>query len=248
MEKKESAVAQGLKECMEDNLPSFVFIRPLGLNGPMPVRSIDEMSGAFIFFLDSHKEQIVVDGNAIYRIDPLNIPLLKVHLNNIMPERYKFHGRFGWLVPLGEPGMGIMDERELMRIRNIMFWESMIRVNQTGPIALWLLKRQKLICEINEQTDSVRNYLLNKQYLQDGKWAMQDMYSMIMALTQRIDSCMQIVKRGKDEVSGNICTENNIKLVECRMRLEQTLNQINMLNVLVQKNIDEIHAIESRQK
>jgi len=255
MEKKESAVAQGQKECMELKMPSFVFVCPrLYADDNLDTYSFADFERATIYFLDKERKlttRRVFDCLLpdIFEVDFLNIPLLKVYLENIMPKKTVWNEKFGWIVPLEESSNDTPEYNEQVWIHNLMFWESLIEKIQVGPLGDMLQQQKQLISKINEQTDSARNFLINKQYLQGGKWAMQDMYSMIMALTRRLNEYSHNNNHNEHGTGDNEINERKSdELEKYRLRFKETQNQYMMLLDKLRETLDELKVIESNQK
>jgi len=246
MEKKESAVAQGQKEILEDYLPIFVFVTSMEPNGPTPARSIDEIENAAIVFLDKNKRPLTVNEHSdpVYDLDPLNIPLLKVHLNDIMPEPFSLHGKSGWIVPLGEPGMGNMDVNELVRIRNIMFWESLLNMNQVGLLAYSMLVHRKMLINIDEGKAKIEKMLADGDYLM-GEPVPENIFDVIKALMKVIDGYRGKSSEGvntkimKEEIMRMMCAleERNKEQAMELTRLVELLHKKQHDSMVMQKEL-----------
>lgn len=89
-------------------------------------------------------------------VEPMNIALILDRIQYIQPEQAEYEGVKGWIMPLRESPFALSVEDVNAYIHNLMFWESMLPSDTTGPLLqriAWITN--KLYRLRGEQRDSI---------------------------------------------------------------------------------------------
>ena len=146
---------------LESFFPSYVFIDKQSIDrfGADGSDNHAEAAGSRLAFFSRDDKPYFSDENGNiqwFDIEPLNLCMLNMRLQEMLPSVGLRHGVEGYIIPLQENTFFESREDVNAYLHNLMFWESFITSSQAGPLMqrfFWI--SQKLYKMRNDQRDSV---------------------------------------------------------------------------------------------
>lgn len=146
---------------LESFFPSYVFIDKQSIDrfGADGSDNPEEITGSRLAFFSRDDKPYFADENGNiqwFDIEPLNLSMLNMRLQEMLPSVGLRYGVEGYIIPLQENTFFESREDVNAYLHNLMFWESFITSSQAGPLMqrfCWI--SQKLYKMRNDQRDSV---------------------------------------------------------------------------------------------